>query len=337
MTSDKIDIVYLWVDGSDKKWRAEKDKWFEITNGVKPVSKCAVSKERFRDNGELLYSLRSVAECANWVNHIYIITGFNQVPKWLNTKNPRISIVQHEQIIPSDALPTFNSTAIEMCIPNIPNLSEKFILMNDDTFFNKPLQPSFFFDSKGRTRIHFTKHKNRLHSIDEWINKSDEYTKNIIRSAQVIEQNFNTKLYFCRPSHGIDPYLKSSWFECAKNPQIKKYIDKTIHYKFRTGDSIQRWIFNLYDFMMGRATFTRTRPYKYGRHKILYFIYNLLHNHKAKQSNFYCSDAMYSRKAILKSPTFCINDSPNNTLKILQGNIKFLKQRFPNKCEFEKN
>lgn len=24
---DKIDIVYLWVDGSDKKWLSQKEKW----------------------------------------------------------------------------------------------------------------------------------------------------------------------------------------------------------------------------------------------------------------------------------------------------------------------
>ena len=27
----KIDIVYLWVDGSDKKWLAEKNKWLKIS------------------------------------------------------------------------------------------------------------------------------------------------------------------------------------------------------------------------------------------------------------------------------------------------------------------
>ena len=28
-TPKKIDIVYRWVDGSDKKWQAEKDKWYK--------------------------------------------------------------------------------------------------------------------------------------------------------------------------------------------------------------------------------------------------------------------------------------------------------------------
>ena len=110
----KIDIVYLWVDDSDKKWRAQKDKWLEIIKGEKPVYTDAAIEARWRDNGEFLYSLRSVDKFAPWVNHIYIITGFNQVPKWLNTKHPKITIDPHEQIMPHDALPTFNATSIVM-------------------------------------------------------------------------------------------------------------------------------------------------------------------------------------------------------------------------------
>ena len=76
MLDMKIDIVYLWVDDSDKKWRAEKNKWLGIVKGEKPVSRDASTDARWRDTGEFLYSLRSVDKFAPWVNHIYIITGF---------------------------------------------------------------------------------------------------------------------------------------------------------------------------------------------------------------------------------------------------------------------
>ena len=66
----KIDIVYLWVDDSDKKWRAQKDKWLEIIKGEKPVYTDAAIEARWRDNGEFLYSLRSVDKYAPWVNHL---------------------------------------------------------------------------------------------------------------------------------------------------------------------------------------------------------------------------------------------------------------------------
>ncbi|MBO7053108.1 MAG: Stealth CR1 domain-containing protein [Alphaproteobacteria bacterium] len=332
----KIDIVYLWVDDRDEKWIHEKNKWLEKVTGQKSIYKSASDDERFRDNGEFLHSLRSVAECANWVNHIYIITGFNQKPKWLNTKNPRITIVPHETIMPKSALPTFNATAIEMCIPNIPGLSEKFIIMNDDTFFNKPVSPSFFFDKRGRAKVFFNSHRKHPNDVNQWLPQLDGYTKTLVNSAKIIEDVFGPKLYFGRPSHGIDPYLKSSWIECLNNPIIKKQVNKQIKNKFRTADEIQRWTFNLYALMTGRAKFTHARARKYGKNKITDFIYNTLHFNLVKKSNIVCTNVMRAKSAILKSPIFCLNDSWDNTPEILQANAQFLENRFPNKCEFEK-
>ena len=48
MLDMKIDIVYLWVDDSDKKWRAEKNKWLGIVKGEKPVSRDASTDARWR-------------------------------------------------------------------------------------------------------------------------------------------------------------------------------------------------------------------------------------------------------------------------------------------------
>lgn len=332
----KIDIVYLWVDGSDEKWRAEKDKWYEKINGVAPIYKGASGAERFRDNGEFLHSLRSVAECAPWVNHIYIITGFNQVPKWLNTNHPKITIVPHEQIIPKDALPTFNSSSIEMCIPNISELSEHFLLMNDDMFFNKKLSPDFFFETDGHPIVRYNSYTKHPSNINEWIDSVDNYTKTLILSSKILENALGKKLYFGRPSHGIDPYLKSSIQECIRIPQIKDQIEKQIPNKFRTNTEITRWTFNLYDLITKRAVFKHAHARKYTRHKILNFIYNTLHFIGIRNSNVVCPNVVVGVDAISKAPTFCINDAPNNTPEILEKNREFLEQRFPNKCEFEK-
>ncbi|MCR4917472.1 MAG: Stealth CR1 domain-containing protein [Alphaproteobacteria bacterium] len=337
MRNDKIDIVYLWVDGADKKWRAEKDKWYEIVNGEKPLYSGAADDERFRDNGELLYSFRSIAECAPWVNHIYIITGFNQFPKWLNTKHPKITIIPHEQIMPADALPTFNATAIEMCIPNIPNLSEHFLLFNDDMFLNKKLSPSFFYDSRGRAIFKYSKNAyDSSVSFEKWRSTLDGYTQTLALSAKYIDDIFGIKMYNKRPSHGIDPYIKSSWIECRNNPVLKKQIENQIRNKFRTNDEIQRWTMNMYDFATGRAIFQHARAAKYGhRHKISNLIYNIIHFRTVRNSNVVCTDAMLAKSAIKHAAMFCINDSPENGKEILHKNTEFLKQRFPNKCEFE--
>lgn len=337
MKHEKIDIVYLWVDSTDKQWRKTKDTWYEKINGKKPLYAGAADIERYRDNGEFLYSFRSVAECAPWVNHIYIITGFNQVPKWLNTKHPKITIVPHEQIIPKNALPTFNATAIEMCIPNIPGLSEHFLLMNDDTFFNKKLSPSFFYDSRGHAKFHYSKNAyDATIPFDKWKSTLDGYTQTLALSAKYIDDMFGIKMYNMRPSHGIDPYIKSSWIECKNRPELKKQIEKQIKNKFRTNDEIQRWTMNMYDFAMGRAVFLHARAAKYGRHKILNKIYNTLHFLSTQRSNVVCTNAAAAKSALKRAPMFCINDAPENDAKILHGNREFLEKRFPDKCEFEK-
>ena len=332
MPYDKIDIVYLWVNGDDKKWRDARNKWCQTIHN----KTCDNYDALYRDNGELKYSLRSVAECVPWVNHIYIVTGFNQIPKWLNTKNPKITIVPHEEIIPNDALPTFNSNTIEMCICNIKNLSEKFILMNDDSFFNKHVTPDFFFDKHDRTIILYNNQKHVNHDIKKWIENSDNYTTSIILSALKIKEIFGKTLLKSRPSHGIDPYLKSSIIECRNHPMIKTNIDNQIYNKFRTKNEMQRWLFNLYTLFTGHAVFKKARCYKSGKHPISNFIYNIIHWHKVIISPVFCFDAYKSHNSIKHAPIFCINDSQETTDEITKNNIKYLQERFPTKCEFEK-
>lgn len=325
MKDDKIDIVYLWVDGSDKKWALQKNKWYKKIYHTENEN----DKEQYRDNGELKYSLRSVAECAPWVNHIYIITGFNQVPKWLNTKNPKISIIPHELIIPKTALPTFNSVSIEMCIPNIPNLSDKFILMNDDTFFNKKTSFKFFFNNKNQSIVRYNHAKYDPKNIDV-------YTSTILFSAKTISDLCGTQIYSYYPSHCIDPYNKSSWQKCANIDCINEQIQKQIHNKFRQRDELQRWAFNLYDKVNGYAVFKKARGYKSGKHKVLNFIYNTLHFYAVNHSPVFCFDAIESLQSIKHAPIFCINDSKDSTKQTRINNTKFLKTRFPKKSQFEK-
>ena len=335
-TPEKIDIVYLWVDDTDKKWRAQKDKWLEIIKGEKPVYADAACEARWRDNGEFLYSLRSVEKFAPWVNHIYIITGFNQVPKWVNTKHPKITLVPHEQIIPADALPTFNATAIEMCIPNIPGLSEHFLLMNDDIFFNRALTPDFFYDKRGRARVLYSNHASRSNNIGEWMSRVDEYSQTLILSAKIIERVYGRRAYKYRPSHGIDPYFKSSWIECRNHPMITGLIDKQIRNKFRTNNEVQRWMFNLYDLITGRAVFIHSRARKHTRHKIINAIYNTIFAPWIRNSPVCCTDASSARSALMGAPTFCINDSRDTDERILRANAEFMAERFPEKSSFEK-
>lgn len=144
-----IDLVYTWVDGNDPVWQAKKAYW---QKQYAPDDEYAISPARWRDRDELKYSLRSVEQYMPWVNNIYIVTD-NQVPAWLNINHPKIKIVDHSEIFPAEALPVFNSIAIESRLAYIPDLSEHFIYSNDDFLpqliylltFSLPLTVNRFF------------------------------------------------------------------------------------------------------------------------------------------------------------------------------------------------
>lgn len=87
------------------------------------------------------YSLRSLETNAPWIRHIYIVTN-GQVPSWLDTSNPRVSIIPHDVIFANHSvLPTFSSLAIEFNLHRIPGLSETFLYFNDDVFLGRPVTP----------------------------------------------------------------------------------------------------------------------------------------------------------------------------------------------------
>jgi len=152
-----IDIVYTWVDGADPAWRAIRNQYYAEWKG-EAINFDANSKNRFRNRNELKYSLRSVYTFAPWVNHIYIVT-FGQRPTWLKD-HPKITIVDHSEIFQDPAhLPTFNSHAIEANLHRVPGLSERYIYLNDDVLFAAEVSEDDFFTTRGKIRMHFSKHQ----------------------------------------------------------------------------------------------------------------------------------------------------------------------------------
>lgn len=133
---DKIDFVVTWVDGNDPMWRNIKQQ-YEAKNAD-------VRNARYRDWEQLRYWFRSIEKNAPWVNRIYFVT-FGHIPKWLNINNPKLRIVKHEDFIPKEFLPVFNSTAIEVHLHRIPGLSDNFVYFNDDMYLMKHCKPTDFF------------------------------------------------------------------------------------------------------------------------------------------------------------------------------------------------
>ena len=140
-----IDAVYTWVDGGAPAWLERRN----AALGGRPALTGAGGEARFRSRDELRYSLRSLEMFAPWLNHIWILTDA-QVPSWLDTAHPKITVVDHREVFGDDgALPTFNSHAIETRLHHIDGLAEHFLYFNDDVFLGRPLAPSRFFHPNG--------------------------------------------------------------------------------------------------------------------------------------------------------------------------------------------
>lgn len=136
-----IDFVITWVDMNDPQWKRS----FAAHSGKIDNKKNEVSEARFRDHGLLKYWFRGVEEFAPWVRKIHFVTC-GQQPEWLNADHPKIQLVNHEDYIPKQFLPCFNSSVLEIHLHKIPGLSEHFVYFNDDFFIINHISKERFFN-----------------------------------------------------------------------------------------------------------------------------------------------------------------------------------------------
>jgi len=300
---NKIDLVYLWVDGSDENWAKTKAKMLADIKG-ETLNKDAINSCRFQDNNELLYSLRSVEKNLPWINHIYIVTA-NQTPKWLNLDNPKVTLVSHNQIMDEYALPTFNACAIESYITKIPNLSEHFIFANDDMFFWNKTYPELFFDENGNPIYQMGK---------KFYKKSYKhlYGNSIFKANNLIKEKFKKNVgYF--PHHGVDAYRKSYIEECLEI--FKKEFEITRHNHFRSFSDLQRSVFAYYAIACKNCKFEIAPP----------------------QSYVECLKKDLKKLEKSSFPLACINSGRKTKEKDILEMKKILNKRFSKISSFENN
>lgn len=133
----EIDFVVMWVDPSDPEWQKEKRSY-------SPDNSYGDVEERYRDWEIFKYWFRGVEKYAPWVRKVHLVT-WGHVPEWLDVRNEKLAIVKHSDYMPKEALPTFNSSLIEMYFHKIPDLAEHFVLFNDDMFLTGGVDKDFFF------------------------------------------------------------------------------------------------------------------------------------------------------------------------------------------------
>lgn len=312
-----IDLVYLWCEDNPQrqKLRNEWKKKLGIMQNSNTNSLETTNKGRFVSNDELKYSLRSVEKYAPWINKIYIVTDDGQRPKWLNTKHPKIKIVDQKEILPKSALPSFNSMAYEVVIANIPNLSEHFLYANDDMMFANKVEPGDFF--KDGKPIYILSDK-----MPKTLTEEENYLIAINNSYEAIKTKFGKNDFIRRaPHHNIDPYTKTNILNT--NRDFKQGIEETLNSHFRSNKNLQRQIYTYYSILTGNG------------------YYKLLNKNKHKQKpSMYTEihDILLLPKRLdeWKPKMFCTNDSQNVT-DCDRANYKGVMEKiFPDKSAFEK-
>lgn len=142
-----LDIVIAWVDGNDISL---KNKRRQFMNQNEPSN--ALDDTRFASNDEIYFCIASILKYVPYAGTIYVVTD-QQTPLWLDQFSQqglcpaeKIKIVDHQELFRGYefALPTFNSLSIESMLWNIKGISNHFIYLNDDFFFNQQSDLSDF-------------------------------------------------------------------------------------------------------------------------------------------------------------------------------------------------
>ena len=149
-----VDVIYTWVDGSDPAWNDARERRLADVTGTAQTRESS-GQARFIAHDELRYSFRSIHLFAPWVRRINLVTA-GQVPAWLDVDHPKVNLVDHAEILPPDALPTFNSHAIETSLHRIEGLAEHFVYFNDDFLLGRPVRPEAFFTAAGLCATFFS-------------------------------------------------------------------------------------------------------------------------------------------------------------------------------------
>ncbi len=256
--NEKIDLVVMWVDGSDPKWRAEKEQYTNST-----VSEYADGESRFRDWDLMRYWFRGIEKHMPFINKVFFIT-WGHLPEWLDTSNERLVVVNHRDYMPEEYLPTYNSSTIELNIHRIKGLSENFILFNDDYFVIAPTKEEMFFKNNlpcdmlhsvifynydvrsdfwhipfndlGLINKHFSARKSAIKNFFKWVNP--------VYGPRVMFSNL-IRMQFSRTSGFRDHHLHV----CYKKSTFKKIwdiegelLDKICRNKFRTTKDVNQWL-----------------------------------------------------------------------------------------------
>jgi len=150
MSIERFDIVYMWVDDQWPGYLDQLLRYAQIPHDRNP--------NRTRNNLDILkFSLRSIEKYAPWRGTVHIVTSRPQYPTWLDRTNSSVRVIHHDEIMPPEILPSFNSFAIQSFLHKIPGLSRRFVSFDDDMLLMKLTAHDDFIQSDGQLLYDFSR------------------------------------------------------------------------------------------------------------------------------------------------------------------------------------
>lgn len=242
-----VDYVFPYVDSSDINWQTLYNK---TKYGDNPD---AVGSFRFSgdEHNLLKYVFRGIEKYMPWIGIIhFVIWDHSQVPTWLDTS--KVHIVTHKDFIPQEFLPTFNSSTIELFIPHIVGLAEKYINANDDFYPIERSKARMFFEDlenykaapKFKYSINETKPEHRGTLWFSFFKNSFDLAAELLSKKPLCDEN-----HWVAPPHIAIGYRKSICKEAWKQGYNK--IINTIT-TFREEKNISEYFYFWYTVLSGR-------------------------------------------------------------------------------------
>lgn len=233
----QVDAVITWVDSGDEHWRNKINTYLE-----KPI-KWNDKKDSIRYNSinEIEIAIKSIVINAPFIQNIYLVTdkqkpkNFEKIVDFALMHNTILHLTDHKEIFRGfeSCLPTFNSKSIGAMLFRVPNLSEHFIVFNDDTFLmRKSTVEDFFIDGlpilRGRWDSFYE--DKYLRTLYYKIKREDQKTKvGFKKSQQNTARILGFKKYFKRDHTPIT--LRKSVLEKYFEGNDKLY--ENVKYRFR--------------------------------------------------------------------------------------------------------
>ena len=332
---EKIDFVITWVSNDNPEWRKQKEYY-----SAKAGRTVDDSISRYRDWNLLHFLFRGIEKFAPWVNKVYFVTNAHP-PKWMNTKHPKLVVLNDKDVVPSQYMPTFSCFPIEFNFHRIEGLSDRFVYFCDDMFIIDNVLPTHFFrnglpcdmgvmtpNSHTNPNIYDNACFMATALLNKYFNKKMVVRKNFFKwfsptfPIRVLIVNLLSYRFDRFPGFALNHlpqiYLKKTYDEIWK--YCGEELERTCSSKFRSYGDICPTFIRYWQLASG--SFTPCNIYKYGE------FFDLSDDNIEKSV-----ECIYHQNAKI----VCLNDNEGitNFEKYKEKLLNAFENILPEKCGFE--